>query len=116
MYCGISVFDEKRGQWITKWDCGVESNFGDKQKSEASDAFKRAGFKWGIGVELYTAPFIWVPADKCEIKNNRCYDKFIVEKIAIRNKVIVAISLKNSSKNRRAFVYQDEEYFRKRGK
>ena len=116
MYCGISVFDEKRGQWITKWDCGVESSFGDKQKGEASDAFKRAGFKWGIGVELYTAPFIWVPADKCEIKNNRCYDKFIVEKIAIRNKVIVAISLKNSSKNRRAFVYQDEEYFRKRGK
>lgn len=59
LYCGISVWDEKKSQWVTKWDCGVES-FSEKEKGESSDSFKRAGFNWGIGRELYTAPFIWI--------------------------------------------------------
>lgn len=50
-------------RWVWKWDCGVESAFGDKEKGEASDSFKRAGFNWGIGRELYTSPFIFV---ECE--------------------------------------------------
>lgn len=60
LYCGIGILHE--GHWIWKWDCGIESrdNDGMEKKGEASDAFKRAGFKWGIGRELYTAPFIWV--------------------------------------------------------
>lgn len=66
MYCTISVWDDNKKQWISKQDCGVESAFGDKEKGEASDSFKRAGFKWGIGVELYNSPFIWIPADKCK--------------------------------------------------
>ena len=49
-------------RWVWKWDCGVESAFGDKEKGEASDSFKRAGVNWGIGRELYTAPFIFVEA------------------------------------------------------
>ena len=57
IYCGISIYDEERKQWVTKWDCGKES-FSDSEKGEASDSFKRAGFNWGIGRELYTAPFI----------------------------------------------------------
>ena len=39
-----------------------------KEKGEASDSFKRAGFKWGIGRELYTSPFIYISADKCNIQ------------------------------------------------
>ena len=31
-----------------------------KEKGQASDSFKRACFNWGIGRELYTAPFVWV--------------------------------------------------------
>ena len=46
-------------EWIWKSDCGTESNM-DKQKGEASDSFKRACFNWGIGRELYTAPFIYI--------------------------------------------------------
>lgn len=49
------------GDWIWKSDCGIEGNVGE-EKSQASDARKRAGFAWGIGRELYDAPFIWLSA------------------------------------------------------
>lgn len=58
LFCTISVFDKEIG-WVSKQDVGVESNM-DATKGEASDAFKRAGFNWGIGRELYTAPPIFV--------------------------------------------------------
>ena len=45
--------------WVGKSDCGSESNI-EAEKGEASDAFKRAGFQWGIGRELYSAPKIWL--------------------------------------------------------
>ena len=56
LFCKISVFDEKTNQWISKEDCGIESQQTDnnKYKAEASDAFKRACYQWGIGEELYT--------------------------------------------------------------
>lgn len=99
MYCGISILHPTSNEWITKWDCGVESAFGDKEKGEASDAFKRAGFKWGIGIELYTSPFIYIPADKCDIRqvNGRytTYDKFHVEAIEITDKEITGLAIKN---------------------
>lgn len=60
LYCGIGV-KQADGTTIWKWDCGIESREdgeGNEKKGEASDAFKRAGTKWGIGRELYTAPFI----------------------------------------------------------
>ena len=58
MYCGVSI-KSPDGEWITKWDAGAES-YTEKEKGEASDSFKRACFNWGIGRELYTAPFIWI--------------------------------------------------------
>ena len=94
--------------WVWKSDCGTESNT-EAQKGEASDSFKRACFNWGIGRELYTAPFTWIPADKCNIKNGKCYDKFIVEKIVIENKQIVALAIWNTTKNCRAFVWQKDK-------
>lgn len=87
LYCGIGVLNDQ-GQWVWKWDCGVESreNEGMEKKGQASDAFKRAGVKWGIGRELYTAPFIWakVPtvqdaSGKWQLKDK--YAKFSVENI-----------------------------------
>lgn len=63
LYCGIGCRDNPENPFVWKWDCGVESREdgdGNEKKGEASDSFKRAGFQWGIGVELYTSPFIWV--------------------------------------------------------
>ena len=71
LYCGVSIWDENKKQWITKWDCGVESNT-EKEKGEASDSFKRACFNWGIGRELYTSPFIYIKGNT--EKNNKGKD------------------------------------------
>ena len=57
--CGISVFDAETKQWVERVDVGTES-MTEKEKGLYSDSFKRAGFKWGIGLELYNAPFIFV--------------------------------------------------------
>lgn len=81
MYCGISIFDSAKNEWITKWNCGTESNT-EKEKGEASDACKRSGVAWGIGRELYTAPFIYVPLTETEVKNGKVYIKFEVDKIS----------------------------------
>ena len=59
LYCTISIWDEEKEQWVTKSDVGTESNT-EKEKGQASDSFKRAGFNWGIGRELYSAPFVYI--------------------------------------------------------
>ena len=69
LFCTISVWDKEKGEWVSKQDVGVESNT-EKEKGQASDAFKRAGFNWGIGRELYSAPFIWIRLDQNEIVRN----------------------------------------------
>tara|TARA_R110000822_G_scaffold241380_1_gene370673 strand:+ start:6481 stop:7302 length:822 start_codon:yes stop_codon:yes gene_type:complete len=45
--------------WVWRWDAGTESNT-EKQKGEASDSYKRAGFNFGIGRELYDYPRIFL--------------------------------------------------------
>lgn len=74
LFCTISVWDVEKSQWVSKQDVGTESN-AEAEKGQASDAFKRAGFAWGIGRELYDAPFIFIqaPIDK--------YDRFTVKEI-----------------------------------
>ena len=59
--CIVSVWDKEKGEWISKEDTGNESNT-DEIKGLYSDSFKRACFNLGIGRELYTSPFIWIPS------------------------------------------------------
>lgn len=112
LFCRVGIFcapcDNVPFSWIWKSDCGTESNT-EAQKGEASDSFKRACFNWGIGRELYTSPFIWIPADKCKIEDgNKCYDKFAVEKIKIENKQITGLAITNATQKQRCFVWQKE--------
>lgn len=107
--CTVSIWDEGKKQWIEKEDTGTES-FTEKEKGLASDSFKRACFNWGIGRELYSAPFIWVSAEKANINqgNNgkfQCFDKFAVEKIIYdKDRNIMCLSVMNTTKGVRVFV------------
>ena len=69
LYCTISIYDELKGQWIKKQDVGTES-YTEKEKGQASDSFKRAGFNVGIGRELYTAPKIFINLNNGEYNDN----------------------------------------------
>lgn len=69
LYCIISAWDKSKNMWISKEDVGTAS-YTAKEKGRASDAFKRACVKHGIGRELYTAPFIWISANQCNIKSS----------------------------------------------
>lgn len=84
LYCTVEIYDKESNTWVSKQDVGT-TGFAEKEKSQASDSFKRACFNWGIGRELYTAPFIWIPAGKTEIqrKENRfiCGNHFSVKEI-----------------------------------
>lgn len=66
LFCTIEVWNDRISQWVKKQDVGTES-YTEKEKGEASDSFKRAGFNVGIGRELYTSPFIWI-MPKAEMK------------------------------------------------
>jgi hypothetical protein len=96
--CTVSIWDENKNQWINKEDTGTES-YTEKEKGLASDSFKRACFNWGIGRELYTAPFIWINADKLNLteKNGKksTYDTFTVSKISYTDKIITALEIAN---------------------
>lgn len=65
LFCFVSIWDENKKQWITKGDCGIESKQQDdnKYKAESSDAFKRACYKWGIGIKLYNFKNIFIPCN-----------------------------------------------------
>lgn len=102
LFCSVGILVDRGAgikEWIWKQDVGVES-YTEKEKGQASDAFKRACFCWGIGRELYTAPFIWIPADRCEIKQvtddkYTCYERFRVKNMQVVCGKITALSIAN---------------------
>ena len=59
LFCSVGIWSEKSKSWIWKQDVGTESNT-EKEKGQASDAFKRACFNFGIGIELYDYPLIQI--------------------------------------------------------
>jgi len=100
--CIVSIWDNEKSMWISKEDTGTESNT-EAEKGKASDSFKRACFNWGIGRELYTSPFIWIPASDFNMGKNKqgkpaCFDKFVVESIVIDGGVIKDVKVKNTTK------------------
>lgn len=62
MYCSLSIKID--GEWISKEDIGTPSNM-DADKGEASDAFKRAAVKWGIGRFLYDLGMVKIKETIC---------------------------------------------------
>lgn len=104
--CTVSIWDSEKNIWVSKEDTGACTSTTDKEKGLASDSFKRACFNWGIGRELYTAPFITF--SKSELKGFGqvngvfvCEDGFFVSEIEYEDKSIkkVEISVRDRSGN-----------------
>lgn len=118
MYAGIGIWNSDISEWIWKWDCGTQS-YTEKEKGEASDSFKRAGFNWGIGRELYTAPFIWVKPDKCKVEYKKdtgkyvTYDRFSVAAIEIKDKKIVYLVIINDKTREAVYTFGTPTYIAK---
>ena len=113
--CTVKIYNEALCEWISKEDTGTESNT-EAQKGLASDSFKRACVNWGIGRELYTSPFIWVPADQMNIRKNdrtgkaMTYDTFAVEKIVYdEERRITGLAIRNEKTGRRVYVWQKDK-------
>ena len=107
--CIVSIWDSEKKEWISKEDTGTESNT-EAEKGLASDSFKRACVNWGIGRELYTAPFIWIKAEDCKIVDGyngkkKCNDKFVVTKLNYKeNGDIDGLAITNKTTGKLVFV------------
>lgn len=109
LYCTVSVKNPDTGEWVSKMDVGTES-YTEKEKGQASDSFKRACFNLGIGRELYTAPFIWIPAGSYNVRDNNgrktTYDRFNVSEVEIIDGRITRLVILNESrKNQKVYEY-----------
>lgn len=110
LYCTVRIWDSEKAQWIEKQDVGTTS-YTEKEKGQASDAFKRACVNVGIGRELYTAPFIWISSSKANIqkRDNRytTSERFQVREISYNGmREIAAITIVN---DRGVVVYEYQE-------
>lgn len=77
LFCSVGVWNKELNQWVWVQDVGTES-MAEKEKGQASDAFKRACFNLGIGRELYEYPLIQIKLEptEFEIKNDKAYPTF----------------------------------------
>lgn len=105
--CIVSIWDEDKKEWVSKEDTGTESN-NEAEKGLASDSFKRACVNWGIGRELYTAPFIWIKAEDANMYKKgekwATRETFWIETIHYNsNREIDGLSIKNSQ-NKRVYL------------
>lgn len=51
LYCTVEIRDRETGEWIAKQDVGT-TGYAEKEKSQASDSFKRACFNWGLAENI----------------------------------------------------------------
>ncbi len=65
-FCSIGVWNDDIEQWCWVQDCGTKSNT-EAEKGQSSDAFKRACFNLGIGIELYDYPVISIKLLPAEV-------------------------------------------------
>lgn len=78
LFCSVGLYDKETSQWIWKSDVGTES-ITEKEKGQASDAFKRACFNIGIGRELYDYPVIQIKLNANEFKIENINNKEVVK-------------------------------------
>lgn len=82
VYCTLSIYDKEKNCWVSKTDVGTTKSVEEKTKGEATDSLQRAASLWGIGRELYSAPFIYIPKEKLIITGEYVKTKLVVTEIA----------------------------------
>jgi Uncharacterized protein conserved in bacteria len=102
LFCTVGIrctMPDGTTSWVYKSDTGTQSNM-EPEKGHASDAFKRACTRWGIGRELYTSPFIWV--DKGQLQKHhesngrwKCNDRFSVSRVKVEDGKITDLAIDN---------------------
>lgn len=108
LFCRVGVRESADQDFVYKSDCGIESgqDDGNEKKAEASDAFKRACSRWGIGRELYDSSVqIWADVATVE-RNNKWYlqdpfARYVVTSIEYneQTRVITALEICNAKSN-----------------
>jgi hypothetical protein len=97
--CKVSIYDTELKEWISREDVGTESNT-EKEKGAYSDSFKRAGSSWGIGVELYNAPLIFIKCETVGKGDKNQWGKYkyyeLKEKYYFSNAVVTKFDVINS--------------------
>ena len=85
----------------------VSFETGAEVASCAEHKVKRAGYKHGIGRELYTAPFIWVDAKDCNLSQNngkwQCFDTFSVNHMEVKEGRITELQIINEKTRKIVF-------------
>ena len=119
LYCKIGINTNYKcadapDRWVWKADCGTES-YTEKEKGESSDSFKRAGFCWGIGRELYTAPLIFIRKDgkdgkpnyETTMKNGKetLKGSFEVTKMIVKDGKITGLNIEYPRFHKTVFVF-----------
>ena len=123
LYCTVEIYDKDSGEWISKQDVGTIS-YSEKEKGQASDSFKRACFNWGIGRELYSAPFIWIPAGTAAIQSKEsdsrnkekkyyCYDRFSVSSIEYNGDREISSRVIVNEKGQAVYAMKNKDTVRK---
>ena len=87
-YCCVTIKDTN-GVWVTKWDAGTNDNNFEQEKGTASDAFKRACFKFGLGRELYNIPRIRIQCPDDYYHNGKLTMSFSVKSIEFEDEKCV---------------------------
>ena len=118
MYCGIAVNvgTTEDSRWIWKWDCGTESNM-EKEKGQASDAFKRAAVQWGVGRFLYRLGIVELKAVDYKGKEKPAKDDgSILWNNNDITEYIMKYKLKNTTKSKSEKSPKTEKYEKTDGK
>ena len=105
--CIVSIWDDAKKAWVSKEDTGTESKT-EAEKGLASDSFKRACVNWGIGRELYTAPRIWIPAERVGLSKDgrKLYDRLMVKQITYNDRrEIESLVIENVSRKQVVYTY-----------
>ncbi len=97
--CILSIWDENKNQWVEKEDSGSASgNNSERDKTLASDSFKRAAVAWGIGRELYTSPKCLFPVSELnDISAEKCRESFSIKEITYKDRSIESVTIQASS-------------------